>query len=246
MPGSERAQVDKEVDQAFQTETGIKSKLDWHNPKDRKFVRLWLAIRDVVIAKRFQARVDALRSRMDNLHERRMQSLVKEQQYRLSDELIARGLPPAYEDPVWGEVLEVVHLAVEVLHDAEFTGLWEAILPEAAAETLGGGLMIAGSVLAPIAGLYAIGHAHAAGQRGAERNAFKWGFAETVAAMAEGDDWHPSLPRNTILGYQQGRGRNAAIHMIMAMGREVGLRFLTRYADPNGKAKILADMGGYE
>lgn len=246
MPGSERAQIDAEVDQAFRAQTGIRSQLEWNNPKDRKLARLWLTIRDVITARRFQVKVEALRRRQDDLHERTMQSLVKEQQYRLSDELIARGLPAAYEDPVWGEVLEAVHLTVEVLHDAEFTGLWEAILPEAAAETLGGGLMIAGSVLAPLAGLYAIGHAHAAGERGAQRNAFKWGFAEAVAAMAEGGDWHPSLPRDTVLGYQQGRGRNAAIHMVMAMGREVGLRFLTRYAGPKGKTRILADMGGYE
>lgn len=52
LPAEERAKVNAEVDRRFQAETGVTRQLDPHNPADTALVRLWLRLRDAVMAER--------------------------------------------------------------------------------------------------------------------------------------------------------------------------------------------------
>lgn len=246
MPSSERAEVDSEVDRLFRQETRVTAKLDWNNVKDRPQARYWLTIRDVAVAKRYLRKVGRLRSQLHLSQELNISALAQSHQNNLPNELRQRGMLPPHADPLWGKFLEVTHLAIEAFHYGELADLWPAVVGAEAAEVAGVVSLIIGPFVAILGGLYAIGHANEAGQRAAERNAFKWGFADTIAAMAEGKDWHPSLSQITTWGHQQARGRNGAIQMVKGMGRDVGLKFLRRYEGHNGKETILADMGGYE
>ena len=155
--------------------------------------------------------------------------------------------PPQQGEPLSGQLIEVSHLAIEAFDLVELTGLWPLVLGEHLAH---GATLVVTGVIGPfvnlLGGLYAIGHASHARQRRAERNAFKWGFVESIAAMARGTDWRPNLPQDTPWGYQQARGRNAAIRLVRMMGQRVGAEFLKRCEGPAGKATILSDFGGYD
>jgi hypothetical protein len=247
LPASERSDVDQQVDALFQKETGITAKLDWNDRKDRPQARVWLTMRDVVIGKRFLAKIQNVKSDFNLQHEYRIRALAQDFQKKLSGSLERRGLPAVHGEPLTGKLIEGSHLAIEAFDMVELTDLWPLVLGEHLAH---GATLYLSGVVGPfvnlIGGLYAIGHANEAGQRGAERNAFKWGFAESVASMAEGTDWAPTLSVNTPWGRQQARGRNAAIRMVREMGQDVGKEFLQRYKGPNGKATILLDLGGYD
>jgi hypothetical protein len=247
LPPLERSPIDRQVDELFRKETGITAKLDWNNVKDRPQVRLWLTIRDVVIAKYFLGKINKLQARLTLHHEIMIRSLAENYRKGLSESLESRGMLEAHGGTLEGKLIEGSHLAVEAFDIAELADVWPLVLGEHLAH---GATLYLSGVIGPfvtlIGGLYAIGHAHQAGERGAERNAFKWGFAETIASMAEGRDWDPTLPQSTPWGLQQARGRNAAIRMVKLMGRDVGTEFLRRYEGPTGKATILSDLGGYD
>jgi hypothetical protein len=74
----------------------------------------------------------------------------------------------------------------------------------------------------------------------------RWGFAATLSAMAEGQQWTPTLPRTIEEGYRQREGRNFAIRFIRGIGPDAGREFLRKYEGPQGFAQALADTGGYE
>jgi len=243
----DRPAVDRQVDRLFLHETGVTEKLDWSKAGDRPNARTWLRIRDVVVAKYILTRASPDPKILNDIYEKQVEYLAWSVQSNLPQEAKEGGLPEPHEDPLWGKIVEVAHLATEAFDVAELSGLWVVVLGHHAAEAAT--LYVTG-ILAPflnlLGGLYSIGHANEAGQRGAERNAFKWGFAATIAEAAEGKDWRPTLPRETHWGHQQFRGRNAALRLLKRMGQDVGRKFLERYTGRGGKAQVLEDMGGYE
>jgi hypothetical protein len=266
----DRLEVDEEVDKRFRHKTGITTKLDWANQKDRPNARIWLRLRDVVIAKHLLMK--KRRSRASSiLHKEALIRAMAQQakisaavervyitstadryQDSLADGAEGRGMPSVEKESGWGKFIEVVHAAASTFETAEPTELWVWLLGEHAAASASLGISgLVGPVFNLLGGLLAIGHANEAGQRGAERNSFKWGFAATIAAMANGrndyeTDWRPDLPLNTAWGRQQMRGRNAAIRMIKEMGRDVAMNFLQRYQGREGRARMLQDLGGYD
>jgi hypothetical protein len=243
----DRPAIDREVDHLFVQQTGITAKLDWSKVSDRPQARAWLRIRDVVVAKFILKRASPDPKVLNDIYEKQVEYEAWKAQSNLAAEVKERGLPEEHEEPLWGKIVEVGHLATEAFDVIELADLWPLVLGAHAAHAAT--LYVTG-ILAPfmnlLGGLYAIGHANEAGQRGAERNAFKWGFASTIARMAAGKDWQPSLPTNTAWGHQQLRGRNAAVRLLKEMGKDVGLKFLQRYTGGGGKAKVLEDMGGYD
>jgi hypothetical protein len=246
LPPAERALIDKQVDEMFRQRTGITRKLDWNSAQDKPHARTWLIFRDLVVARHVLAKIEKKMADLTLQHEQMLKTLAE--QYAGTLAASTPGLPGTMEESMTGTCFEVAHLVTLAFEGTELGGIWEVMVGLEAAEGL---TLVMSGFLAPLAnllaGLYAIGEANEAGQRGAERNAFKWGFSATIAAMANGgSDWNPTLPQNTIWGHQQTRGRNNAIRMVKKMGSEFGLEFLKRYEGPDGKKKILSDLGGYD
>ena len=246
MSPAERAPINQQVDEAFRKKTGISRKLDWNKPQDKPHARVWLTIRDLVVAKNQIAKLQRRMADLSAQHEARIRQFAKEQARLLASGAARNGLPANFQEPLTGTLLETAHAAAEAMEFSECTGIWEYMLGELSATDVTATNAVLGPLTNLLGGLYAIGHAHEAGERGAERNAFKWGFAAILAAMAEGRDWNGDLPGGTELAIQQARGRNAAIRMVRAMGPEVGREFVKRYQGYNGKATALADLGGYD
>jgi hypothetical protein len=167
----------------------------------------------------------------------RKQTVELQQTDREQFERELRGAVPAVRptsafDPI-GELVS----AVGALNTAgELAGEW-------AAPTVGPALLVPGLLLKILG---EIDKANKAGRTLAQRNAFKWGWASTMAALAEGQDWVPTLPSTIFEGYRQRQGRNAALRAIKAMGPDTGTAFLRRYVGNNGFAQALTDLGGYE
>ena len=247
LPPFERGPIDREVDAMFRKETGYAAKLDWQNVRDKPHARTWLRIRDVVVGRYFLAKVRKLSADYSQNREQQVRYLAQTYQSNLAEEATKRGLPELEHGSLAGKIIETGHLAVEAFEISELAGVWEVMLGAHMAHTLTG---VVGIYVAPLVnlagGLYAIGHANEAGQRGAERNAFKWGFGETLAAMSDGRDWRPTLSRDTPWGEQQARGRAAAIRLLREMGKDVGLKFLQKYKGIAGKANALNDLGNYD
>lgn len=138
-----------------------------------------------------------------------------------------------------GKILEIAHVAHFSFELGELVEIWPHI-------ALGGTVSIAigGSIITLLAGLFSIGHAQETGRTLAQQRAWKLGFAATIAALARGEDWTPTLPSNVVEGYQQSRGKNAAIRMLKEMGRETGLAFLKPF-ERVGRTRVL-QLVGYE
>jgi len=113
-----------------------------------------------------------------------------------------------------------------------------------AASSVGVGVAAAaGPIASLVLGLSHIGEMNQIGKELAERNAWKTGFASTLAALAEAHDWAP--PNMSGLGLCQMRGRNAAVSFIKGLGAQRGIIFLKRYEGHHGKDQALKDIGGY-
>jgi hypothetical protein len=236
MSAAERSSIDREVDAAFQKETGRTRKLDWNHANDRPEARLWLLMRDQAVARFYLSRLQKVRAASAT-------KMANYFQDHLKDEAEERGLPEAEREGASFASMQAAHIAVEVLDGAGFGGLWEALEIEGAAElTLG----LVGPLLTLAAGLAEIGEKHASGRKVSERNGFRYGFAATLHAMANGGDWSGADSTSTTEGQMQFRGRNAAVRMVREMGPEIGKRFLARYAGPFGKDVAVKDLGGYE
>lgn len=162
-------------------------------------------------------------------------------QHHLKDEAGERGLPEADREGAVFAGIQAAHIAAEVLDNIGEAGLWEYLEVEGAAHlTLG----LIGPLLTLSAGLAEIGEKHASGRNVSERNCFRYGFAATLHAVANGGDWSGADSTAAIEGQRQFRGRNAAVRMVREMGPEDrkkgsgALRF--------GKDVAVKDLGGYE
>lgn len=239
LPPVERARVAKIVDRIFKEGTGIVRKLDEKDPKDRPWIRIWLTLRDHIMALRSDnpniVRAEEASKRADAAGTLPLEEPLNIQ---LTEEELRRlGLPAPHHDPLLGKIVKVAGVFSHALEAGEMVELWS--LPSVAP--------IALPLVGLLGTLYEIGEANELGNSAAMRNAWKFGFAATIAAMAKGQNWtsknkHALYPFTALLGYQETRGRNAAIQLVKKMGSRVGLRFLKRY-EVGGIAQVMRDLG---
>lgn len=101
-----------------------------------------------------------------------------------------------------------------------------------------------GIVYGALLGLYSIGRANEIGQEIGERNAWKTGYARTMAALARGQNWFPSNP---VYLNSEIRGKNHAIRIVRKINPDLRAVFLERWSPANGGFnRALSDLGGYE
>jgi hypothetical protein len=131
------------------------------------------------------------------------------------------------------DLVGVVGLANKL---GEFAGEWSV-------PGISPGVIAAGMILKV---MQETGKAQEEGRTLAQRNAWKWGFARTIAAAANGDDWRPPLSRSTDVGSKQHSARNRAIQFLRELDPDARTRFLSRYIGQNGFSVALSDFGGYE
>ncbi len=246
MSPADRSSIDRQVDEEFRKETGRTTKLDWNREKDRPEARRWLKMRDFAVLRLYLSRQKMRRAECRIAHEKYISDAVAYFQSHLQVAAEEAGLPRVEPESKGFIGLQVAHIAVEALDTLGEVGLWEVIVSEASVEFAAALGTAASGAVALLASMAEIGQKHVSGRNVSERNCFRYGFAATLHAMANGGDWSGGDSTATIEGQMQFRGRNAAVRMVKEMGPTIGTRFVERYAGPNGKDVAIRDLGGYE
>ena len=250
-----RRKLDGFIDTVFVTKTGVRRKLDERSHADRVLVRQWLLIRDAVMAwyqynkilsddnarglhQRIEARI-AWEHKRDQAAAAARDA--QRERSQLQESVKRGGLPEQLHASTIFSVFQVSHVAVNFVELIELAGLVPHAL-HAAAESVG----FAAMPLAVVAGLMEVGEAREAGDREAERNAFRLGFASQLVYGRVIN----ALPSESILGRRQVFGQKAASRLLDSMRPDVRASFLDVYRGQQKSAgenldRALHDVGAH-
>src|SRR5581483_3812926 len=78
MSSAEQSLIDRQVDELFRKKTGVSAMLDWNHVRDRPHARVWLRIRDAVVAKYLFAKTPKLRVDISPAHEAEIRAKAQE------------------------------------------------------------------------------------------------------------------------------------------------------------------------
>ena len=217
-----RKRIADAVDELFVEKTDVKRKLNPHDIRDRVLMRQWLLIRDAVMAT-YQYHQLLGRERQQNVAAKLEAELTRKILPKVAEDLgIPKPLPSSALNTI-AQVSHIIHMNSELLEMTEFLGENVEILPEIVE-----GLPLSAAVgmpLAVVAGLMEIAEAHELGDREAERNAFRHGFA---CRLVYGQ-LRNALPANTDLGEKQRLGDRAAQKLLDSLGPKLIGHFLAPY-----------------
>jgi hypothetical protein len=256
-----RQQLNDLADILFAKKTGVERKIDEHNPADRMLLRQWLLIRDAVMswylynkllrddhARELGQQIEAGMQR-ERLREEEARSEAEARRLGrdLAEYVEHSGLPEKVDGSLLNTILQAAH-TIHFCYDLiEALEIMDKLLPHSL-HLLEFPLTVVGAVLgmplAVVAGLSEIAEENEAGDRDAERNAFRYGFAsELVYGRIRN-----SLPSNWILGRKQLLGQRAAQVLLQSLKPNVREKFLAAYQGPERHAgeniaKALHDVG---
>ena len=205
-------------------------------------MRQWLLIRDAVVSwylynKMLQdSQVRGLEQQIVSGIQRenvRQEALDDAKELRrlpneLSEKVERSGLPELEPETISGRRIQQLHIGHEAFEGLE---IFADLLPHAAHHIVEAIGPYAGAVampLAVLAGLLEVGEAHEAGNRDAERNAYRYGFACALVY----DHIHNQLPSRSVLGEKQLLGQQAANRMLYGLKPGVRDKFLQLYRGP--------------